>query len=1163
MRRLLKTRATWVGIGLILLSLIIWFGGELLQVGPFRPLGSDFAKAVVIVLIFVIWIGLALAKVVRAGGLMERLAPRATPAPKASHQAAMLQGRFADAFTRLGGKQRDGHSLYELPWYVIIGAPGSGKTTALENSGLTYSRPETGAGGGRAAITPVRGSMGTRNCEWWFSDDAVLLDTAGRYFSQDSDPDADSAEWSEFLRLLGTYRSRRPLNGVILAVSVDALLTADAADRERHVVQARLRLEELNRQLGIQLPVYVMVTKADLIAGFSEFFGRLSAPARAQVWGVTFPYDRTVDGSAIAALPVEVDALVTGLTASAYAQVDDDATPANAAAILAFPQQVAGLRDPLAEFLNDVFSATRFDRKVLLRGVYFTSGTQHGMPLDRVLGAMAAALGLPSGAVPPRGPGKAFFLQRTLKDVLIAESGLAGTNWVRELRKGMLQLGLYAVLGLLAVVGVLLLWRSHSQNQAYLAEVARDVDLNLRSMPPLVDSSLARVLPRLATLKAVTDSAERHRDHVPLAMRWGLYQGGSVGTAASDAYLRELERLLVPWVVRSVEERMQAPDVDTGDLYDHLKAYLMMGGADHFDPAYVGALLANDFSRTESPETAAALSGHLREWLASGPPRTRRLNGDLIAQTQSTLRQKEMEGLVYARLRAQYRLDRSRQLRLDTAMGLNAATTMRWRNGRRLDDPIDGFFTQPVFREVAGRSASQLVDGFRADAWVWGPGGLPPLDAPTLGAKVLRRYEDEYIRVWQDVLNGMEPVRPADRVAGANALTILGGEASPFRGWLQTIDRHTHLVDEAAPAVPGLLDRARSAAEQTIGVPPATRTASGYVAGTRITDAFKDVHDLLAGQPGQTRVDQLLKQFSDVAAQMKSAGNDVLGGTSNLADPARGGAAAQALKERAEGLPPPVRTFVEQVSGRTGEIALAGVRTELDGLYQQRIARLCAEVVTNRYPFDRTSSIDAPLDNVAELFGPSGAFAGFYKEHLAQLVNDTVTPWQWRRDAAGAAVGGSTAMLRQFEAAQRIQDMLFARGGQGPQFAVTAEPLEMSAETVRFQLEVDGQRLVYRNDPVRGWRIQWPGPTPGDAAITLEAPNGRNANRVFRGPWAWLRLLDTAEVQPEKNDHVTYRMTFRLAPQYITLRVEAASVRNPIATTELSRFRCQLRSDLP
>src|SRR5262245_16344532 len=107
--------------------------------------------------------------------------------------------------------------LYFLPWYVIIGAPASGKSTAIQNSGLRFPMGQP----------KLSGTGGTKNCDWWFSEEAIILDTAGRYgFSDDNEPDRE--EWLEFLRLLRKVRPNAPLNGLIVTVSADELLGREA-----------------------------------------------------------------------------------------------------------------------------------------------------------------------------------------------------------------------------------------------------------------------------------------------------------------------------------------------------------------------------------------------------------------------------------------------------------------------------------------------------------------------------------------------------------------------------------------------------------------------------------------------------------------------------------------------------------------------------------------------------------------------------------------------------------------------------------------------------------------------------------------------------------------------------------------------------------------------
>ena len=225
--------------GVALLSLLIWFGGPQLGFGEAHPLESETVRWVMIGLLFAIWAGYFLWKMLAAklanAQLMRSVAGEGQPAPapgaqESAAEVAQLNKLMQEAMATLKKSKAKGKMgsqyMYQLPWYMFVGAPGTGKTTALTQSGLQFPLAETM---GKKAIGGVGG---TRNCDWWFTEEAVLLDTAGRYTTQDSYSEVDKAGWFGFLDLLKKHRRRRPINGVIIAVSASELLTMSENERQ-------------------------------------------------------------------------------------------------------------------------------------------------------------------------------------------------------------------------------------------------------------------------------------------------------------------------------------------------------------------------------------------------------------------------------------------------------------------------------------------------------------------------------------------------------------------------------------------------------------------------------------------------------------------------------------------------------------------------------------------------------------------------------------------------------------------------------------------------------------------------------------------------------------------------------------------------------------------
>src|SRR4051812_16145898 len=403
-------------LGAVLLSLLIWFAGDLVTVAGRTPLAPETTRLVAILVVALLWGVSNLWSQARArkrnDALVRELAPAPATAP-GSAEVAELEKRFANALDQLRKRRIEGRQggrawLYDLPWYVMIGPPGSGKTTAILNAGLRFPLATGGLG------REIRGGAGTRYCDWFFTDEAVLIDTAGRYTTQTSHAEEDSAAWLGFLDLLKRRRPRQPVSGVLIAVSVRDIAESAQGGID-HAEAVRARLLELEQRLGVRLPVYLLLTKADLLAGFTDFFADLDARGREQVWGATLPWAGGQQRRAVAAQPVreavgaEVGGLVERLDARAPGRVAAEHDLDRRAAIFGFPAQVAALKADVERFVETVFRETGYERPPLLRGIYLTSGTQTGAPLHRLMAAAgpAAVAGGGGGGGPAWRPGGA------------------------------------------------------------------------------------------------------------------------------------------------------------------------------------------------------------------------------------------------------------------------------------------------------------------------------------------------------------------------------------------------------------------------------------------------------------------------------------------------------------------------------------------------------------------------------------------------------------------------------------------------------------------------------------------------------------------------------------------------------------------------------------
>ncbi|NWE50502.1 type VI secretion system membrane subunit TssM [Pseudomonas gingeri] len=1146
-------------LGLIALSLIIWFVGPLLE--ALVPPGRRWA---LIILIFAVWIGYRLFRLIQArrqaAKVMQSLAAETAPDPASvatAEELATLRQRMDEALVllkkaKLGGDER--RNLYELPWYVIIGPPGSGKTTALVNSGMHFPlAAQLGAGA-------IRGVGGTRNCDWWFTDEAVLLDTAGRYTTQDSHAQVDKAAWLGFLDLLKTQRSRRPIDGAFIAISLSDLLLSTDAERAAHATAIRARIQELYTQLGVRFPIYLMLTKLDLVPGFMEFFDALSKEERAQVWGMTFALDdgKNAEGPLLH-FKSEFAALEQRLNARLVERLQQERDPARRDLIYGFPQQFGALKECLQSFLDGVFKPNAYEDRALLRGVYFTSGTQEGSPIDRLIGAMAQSMNLDRQQLARQsGTGRSYFIEKLFTAVAFAERGLVGVNPKVERRRKWLARGvLAATVAVVLLVGSLWLV-SYRANQAYIAQVDQKVaplGQSVQNLSPAQRDVLA-VLPLLNAVRHLAGDAPGWSEGL------GLYQGDMLEAESASVYRKLLIAVFAPRLLTRVEEQLHGGG-NSDFLYEGLKAYLMLADNEHYDPEFIKAWIALDWDRSLPrdlpPEQRLALGEHLKALFERRPPNAR-LDERLIDDLRRQLQQLPVAQRVYDRVKRQKLPEGVPDFRLNEAAGRDAALVFSRKSGKPLGDPLSGFFTARGYREAFLLSSLSQAGTLAEEQWVLGRDQAEQQNVASLAADVRRLYFQDYLRQWDALLADIDFVPITSVAQAADVLRVISGPTSPLKKLLVAVARETDLQQEErllaaqGKKVDSGVDQIKQRLGSMLGQEQAAGTAPAAAGEDPVSAHFAELNALVnKGEGEPAAIDGLLADMNalyvQVSAMVGASGDALLGEAKNQAS-----AAAARVSLTAERQPPLVQGLVKSVVSSTTNSMMGGVRNQLNAAWTSEVVNVYRQSLSGRYPLASGSARDATLDDFGQFFGVGGVMDNYFRKYLQPYVDTSAATWRWQPGAA-QKLGIAPGVLQTFQRAASIRDAFFRSGGTQPIVRFELKPVAMDASITQFLLDLDGQQISYDHGPSRPVAMQWPNPgSIGVVRLSISPPSATGRSGItLDGPWAWFRLLEQSDLDAG-NSPDRFNLRLRVDGASISYELRANSAFNPFKSRVLSGF---------
>lgn len=1078
------------------------------------------------------------------------------PPEKARH--AELEARFRESLERLRGSRLGGggeRALYTLPFQVMMGPSGAGKTTLIRGSGLDFLQ-------GSEKIEAVSGIGGTRDCNWWFTNHGIILDTAGRYTSEEADHD----EWLAFLRLLRQHRSKKPIDGVIIAVGVESLM-ADARGGGGAVEVARdlrRRVDELCQELDVIPPIYVLVTKCDLLPGFRESFAEMSEREREQIWGFTLPIQ--------AAQPIEVvfarefGALLERVEARALWRVDQDRSrPDRQTSLLALLSELQVLGEELSRLVEGLMRPDRYRHELLLRGVYFTSGSQEGQPLVGLRQGTGswARVGGEVDEGRPSARAITFFVKSLFMDVIFPDQSLARRTDL-ELRRarvrGAMTVGsaLAAVMSsYLAVSGAL------AGNHAVVTRASEAVS-RLRGVADggrTLDGTAVQDLAHLVGL--AKRLAVFREEGAPFKLRvFGFERGAEFAEPMArfvalmlravihqPAYAADLE------VLRGVARRgAGAAALTAGEAqvaYGALRRHLLV------------TRRPDDFGRptrvsTEEPgldeyvrEIEGRVFGLWRSRVPSLPAVELRRVARALAEGMAAgsggffLRDEALVGEVQALLSPYYPESRCDLAELEVMIDAEEIDLAALTGGDPFplraggDGKVPGLFTRSAWmqaRALMRRPGSLCADG----DWVLGRaragerGQVQRLDA------LMSEYSVAYAQRWRSFVESIsiDFGRGCGQVEIAlDALTTSNNAASRLlqglRGQMYLGD---HVGGDGAPtAVSRPTTWWRAILEEKAGVSRKVEApASAPTALERREDGiWRDFLglDLFCPEAGKTEVaapcDELRAAWAKLAELpiTPESGDDA--------------GAAQVIRE--------VRREVDRILDRVDSrwqpwlYRMTGAMSDqvemcvasnalcvLERAWSEQVAAPWEEVVLRKYPFSRYALVDASPDALRGLLGANeGALWRFYEERLAAVVPRDGAGGFRRGGRVGAIDSAALAgpLVRTLADAARVARALLEEGS----VEVTVNPVEHPDFFVeRTTLRAGEQTYSFTNAKHRPQRLSWP--LVGEDGVRLSvsgrrtraslASAGMNASGDvmdqtlhYPGPWGLLRFIDDAKVR--------------------------------------------------
>ena len=1189
-------------------SVLVWVTGPWLMAGKHYPLADSSRRLTIlfiiwlIVLIYAAWMIILallnnpalLARVKSFGRQTDPVSEQNDEIARRIRHAVSLTNRVRTHWKRWWSTLLPGILPDTVPWYVMIGSEGSGKTALIAASGQDFPLPEQ-------LSRVARDNPPTASCECWFGNDALFLDTAGKYVSDD---ETALAEWQHMLRVLHKYRARDGINGTIVAISAGELLHAGKEEILTLATRIRARLNDIRQQIGVHFPVYVVITRLDQLSGFDPWFRNMPAEARQQVWGVTFPWSQKTPTSAAGLeeqITTEFAALQARLEGSLHLRQQEEYALGDRKEMYTFPLDFQQLCTTVNDFLQQAFFSSRYDETQFcasFRGVYFASSCQpattrlhnHSTIVSRWRNYFAPTPAQAAQFSPiPWAPAEAtptgmvwakqYFLRQLFADVIVKDAPLATHNLREEARFRMQRLFAHCGIVVLAALLINGFIVSYGNNSAYLeAIVAKTQRLEGVVKEIVHRSDDKKLADLLAFSRNLPEFGNLNLQDPPLEYRYGLYTGGAVERHATGLYRYLLQHYLLPALQgqasASLNTAMQSQDQE--QLYNALKIYLSLFGQGKAGTPWMIEAVTRQWDGADKLvafQDSARFEEHLTSLFALPDWSHFGLKADegLIAQARSQLGQRSLNARLYQRVKTLEMAQLPESMTLDKITGSPSAQIFTLDDDDLAQNGIPGLFTRTGYKEMVKKKFLYLLTRLQQeDEWVMGAQEAARIDPFSVQQGVMQLYLREYASYWDRFLNSIRlislddiPVSDASPLeADIYLLRILAATDSPLLNLAREAVAQTTLVQKGG-VIPALVDESQLPGRNSRTLNQAKKLNDvsdamiNKLTRAEVDDRFRPLREFVSGQgsaPGAdlgmaalpgSQMNKLSSTLGELYTLFVMTNNSFSNGeTPAMPD------TEKKVGIQAQIWPQPFRNviapFLSSASAKVTAQALVRNNNNID----TTIGATCRATLENKYPF-ADSTQEVSLRDFERFFARDGIVDSWFKQNLADKVDTSQPQWRYR----GTTEEGNLAFFQQVA---EIRNAFFTSGaGDKVNLSPTLAVSELDPSVVQLNMSINGSAIRYVHGPVIPVPFDWPA-SSGTSAISINAqPSvaGGASSLSFNGPWALFRWTESAARQTAQPDG-SLLLTFNFNKRRVALTLTGLTSDDRELSALLRNFRC-------